>query len=44
MAAWWKLVDEKILTAIDDRVLRNYGHILELKGGSFYDEAHVPQS
>jgi hypothetical protein len=25
--AWWKTVDVKMLTAIDDRVLRNYGRI-----------------
>ena len=41
---WWKAVDEKMLTAIDDRVLRNYDRILELKGGNFYDESHVPNS
>ena len=37
VAEWWKTVDEKMLTAIDDRVLRNYDRILELKGGNFYD-------
>jgi hypothetical protein len=33
-----------MLTAIDDRVLRNYDRILELKGGSFYEELRVATS
>jgi hypothetical protein len=37
--AWWKTVDEPLLRAIDDRVLRNHKKILELKGGNFYDES-----
>jgi len=41
---WWKTVVEKMLTAINDRVLRNYDRILELKGGNFYDESRVPNS
>ena len=41
---WWRTVNEKMLTAIDDRVLRNYERILELKGGNFYDESRVPNS
>ena len=41
VAAWWKTVDEEILTAIDNGVLRNYDRILELKGGNFYDESRV---
>jgi hypothetical protein len=36
---WWKTVDEALLEAIDDRVLRNYKKILELKGGNCYDES-----
>jgi hypothetical protein len=37
-------VDEKMLTAIDDGVLRNYDRILELKGGNFYDESRLAKS
>ena len=44
VAAWWKTVDEEMLTAIDDGVLRNYDRILELKGGNFYDESRVAKS
>jgi|AntAceMinimDraft_1070359.scaffolds.fasta_scaffold317994_1 hypothetical protein len=32
-----------MLAAIGDRVLRNYGRILELKGGNFYDEPRVAE-
>jgi hypothetical protein len=31
-------------TAIDDRVLRNYNRIFELKGGNFYDKSRVAKS
>jgi hypothetical protein len=41
LAACWKAVDEEMLTAIDVHVLRNYGRILELKGGNFYGESRV---
>jgi hypothetical protein len=44
VAAWWKTVDEEMFTAIDDGVLHNYGRILELKGGNFYDESRVAKS
>ena len=44
MKAWWKTVDEEMLTAIDDGLLRNYDRILELKGGNFYDESRVAKS
>jgi len=39
--AWWATVEGPMLTAIDDRVLRNYDKILELKGGNFYDESTI---
>ena len=44
VAAWWKTVDEEMLTAIDDGVLRNYDRILELKGGNFYGVSRVAKS
>jgi hypothetical protein len=44
VAAWLKTVDEEVLTAIDDGVLRNYDRILELKGGNFYDVSRVAKS
>jgi hypothetical protein len=28
MAAWWKTMDKEMPTAIDDRMLRNYGRIM----------------
>jgi hypothetical protein len=37
-------MDEEILTAIDDGVLRNYDRILELKSGNFCDESRVAKS
>lgn len=39
MKKWWDTVDSPVLTAVDDRVLRNYEKLLELDGGIFYDEA-----
>jgi hypothetical protein len=44
VAAWWRTVDEDMLTAIGDVVLRNYDRIVELKGGGFYDESRVAES
>jgi hypothetical protein len=44
VTAWQKTVDEEMLTAIEDSVLRNYDRILELKGGNFYDESRVAKS
>jgi hypothetical protein len=44
VAAWWKTVDDEMPTAINDRVLRNYGRILKLKDGNFYDESRVAKS
>jgi hypothetical protein len=44
VAAWLKTVDEEMLTAIDDGVLRNYDRILELKGGNLYSVSRVAKS
>ena len=37
--ACWKTVDEALLEAVDDRVLRNRQKIVKLDGGNLYDES-----